>query len=267
MILSKYKNWLHVLYIATHKLYFFLYKNVVAIFIIGVLIIAISIYTIPVVSLRLGNVFFGDVKILYNVKIAQFLYKHSVNPLFSKSPPRFSHYQLSRTYFIQGDLWTALDEAKKELEIYPDNTKTYYILGLTYGYMNEEQKAIEMFSKFIEYKPTSWAARNDKAWLQFRIGDIDGAIETLKPIISTQQYNVWVQNTYCALMINKRLFEEAKNACENARGMISIMSEDSWGIAYPGNDPRIYDSGLQAMRISIDNNIKIINDNLNAKNK
>lgn len=264
-MLTNYRRKIKGFFYGIKKIYFFLYKNVVTLFIIGVLIIGISIYTIPVVSFRLGNIFFGEVKMLYNVKIAQFLYKHSVNPLFSQDAPRFSHYQLSRTYFIQGDLWKSLDEAQKELEIYPDNTRTYYILGLTYGYMNQEQKAIEMFSKFIEYKPTSWAARNDKAWLQFRIGDIDGAIETLKPIISTQQYNVWVQNTYCALMINKKMFEEAKNACENARGMISIMSEDSWGIAYPGNDPRIYGDGLKAMRISIDSNIKIINDYLDKK--
>ncbi|MCF7843924.1 hypothetical protein K9M47_03425 [Candidatus Gracilibacteria bacterium] len=200
-------------------------------------------------------------KVLYNVKLAQILFKHSVNPIFNISVPEFAHYQLSRTYFIQGNLNTSLYEAQKELELYPENKRTYYIMGLTYGYMNAETAAIKMFSKFIEFKPESWAARNDKAWLQFRIGDIDGAIETLEPIILSTKNNVWIQNTYCALMINKKEFEKAEIACKNAKDVADVMTEASWGVAYPGNDPRIYGTGLQAMKLSIDSNLKIISTN------
>ncbi len=240
----------------------FLHKNFGIIFVIFLIIIIISIYSIPHVSFRLGNLFFGNVKVLYNINLAQQLYKNSVNPIFSQTVPQYAHHQLSRTYFIQGKLHTALQEAKKELELYPNSTATYYILGLTYGYMNKEYEAIDSFSRYIDVNQKAWAPRNDKAWLQFRIGDIDGAIETLEPIIETHPYNVWVQNTYCVLMINKKDFKTAKNACQKAKKVAEVMTEESWGIAYPGNDPRIYSAGLRAMRLSIDSNLNIIEKNL-----
>jgi tetratricopeptide (TPR) repeat protein len=156
----------------------------------------------------------------------------------------------------------ALDEAKEELKLYPDSTSTYYILGLTYGYMNRNHEAIDAFSIYIDSFPEAWAPRNDKAWLQFRIGDIDEALETMRPIVDNFKYTVWVQNTYCALLISKKDFSNAKTACERAQESINKMDENDWGRAYPGNDPRIYRTGLNAMKRSIDSNLAIINKNL-----
>jgi tetratricopeptide (TPR) repeat protein len=183
----------------------------------------------------------------------------SVNAPLSQSPPRYAHHQLSRTYFIQGKLGEALEEAKKELEIYPDNTTTYYILGLTYGYMNREKEAIDTFSKYIETHPDTWAARNDKAWLQFRVGDIDGAIETIRPV-ADNTWNPWIQNTYGALLLNKKLYEEALAAFKHAENAANTMTEESWGRAYPGNDPRMYGVGLRAMKMSIEQNLGLARD-------
>lgn len=210
------------------------------------------------VSYNIGNIFFGDVQKLYNLKLANFFFVNASYPLIGK-PVKFAHYQLSRTYFIEGDLENALIEAKKELKLYPENTRTYYILGLTYGYMNQEEKAIDSFSKFIETHPNTWAGRNDKAWLQFRISDIDGALKTIEPIAtSTGMYNVWVQNTYGALLMNKNRLHEAKEAFKRAEKSINTITEESWGSAYPGNDPRIYKTGLAATKTSIQNNLKLI---------
>jgi tetratricopeptide (TPR) repeat protein len=172
---------------------------------------------------------------------------------------------LSRTYFINGDLYRAIGEAEKELVLYPENTRTYYVLGLTYGYMNRERDAIAAFSKYIEYYPGSWPARNDKAWLQFRIGDIDGAIATIQPIVDSFPYTVWVQNTYCSLLISKGEHAEAKKYCTYAKTAADKMIERDWGRSYPGNDPRVYGVGLRAMRMSIDDNLTLINEKLNIR--
>lgn len=207
-------------------------------------------------NLVTGNLFFGNMPVLYNVQLANFFFFQSANPPFLK-PSQYSHYQLSRTYFIKGELSLALSEIKKEIELYPQNTRAYYILGLTYGYMNEEEKAIEAFSKFIEVNPMSWAARNDKAWLQFRIGDIDGALSTIEPV-SHDTNNPWVQNTYGTLLMNKDRYAEAREAFIYAKTAIEKTTEEEWGRAYPGNDPRIYGVGLNAMKLSIENNLKLI---------
>ena len=211
---------------------------------------------LPSTQYKIGNIFFGQVSRLYNVNFAQYFYVYSAYPPIGQ-PPEFAHYQLSRTYFIQGDFDSALAEAKRELELYPNNSRTYYILGLTYGYMSRENEAIEAFSSFIEANPNSWAARNDKAWLQFRIGDIDGALATIEPV-SIITSNPWVQNTYGTLLLNAGRKVEAKQAFLNALEAVSKMSVESWGNAYPGNDPRIYSTGLGAMKTSIESNLKLI---------
>jgi tetratricopeptide (TPR) repeat protein len=224
-------------------------------------LVLLYITFLPNLNYEVGNIFFGGVPKLYNIKLAQFFFERASYPLLGKSYP-YAHHQLSRTYFIQGDLDTSINEAHKELEIYPDHMATYYIIGLTLGYMNHEKKAIEAFTKYIEYNPASWAARNDKAWLQFRIGDIDGAIVTLEPLVKNFKYTPWVQNTYCALLIAKKDYSKALEPCMNAQEDVKDMTEVDWGHAYPGNDPRIYSIGLEAMKISINQNMQIINKNL-----
>jgi hypothetical protein len=122
-----------------------------------------------------------------------------------------------------------------------------------------------MFDKFLEKKPESWAARNDKAWLQFRTGDIDGAIATIEPVVEVAKYTVWVQNTYCALLINKKRYVEAKDVCERAKWLAEGLTEKDWGRAYPGNDPRIYSTGISGMQSSVYQNIQLLDTHLKGK--
>jgi tetratricopeptide (TPR) repeat protein len=208
------------------------------------------------ITYTLGNVFFGNVPILYNQTFAHFFFWQATNPLFGKPVP-YAHHQLSRVYFIVGQLDQSIVEAKKELEIYPENVSTNYILGLTYGYNSEERLAIHHFAKYIESYPKSWAARNDKAWLEFRIGDLDAALTTISPV-ATSTDNPWVQNTYGVLLMNKGDYRGAQKAFINAFKVVENMSPKAWGIAYPGNDPRIYDVGLSAMKRSIEENLKYV---------
>ena len=203
-------------------------------------------------SFVIGTHFFGKTPYLYNVNLANFFFKQSAYPILGKPVP-YAHYQLSRTYFIKGDLSLALVEAKKELDVFPENTRTYYIIGLTYAYLNMEEQAIAAFQTFIEWKPESWAARNDKAWLLFRIGDIDGGLETISPVAYLVD-NPWVQNTYGVLLMNKGRYSEAKTAFDNAYTAAEKLTEEERGKVYPGNDPRVYGMGLEAMRTNIQNN-------------
>jgi tetratricopeptide (TPR) repeat protein len=203
-----------------------------------------------------GNLFFGGIPSLYNVTLAQFFFKQSAYPMLREVRP-YAHYQLSRTYFIQGDLEAALHEAQEELKYFPKNNRTYYILGLTYGYLNQEQEAINAFGKFIETNPGTWAARNDKAWLEFRIGDMDAALVTMEPIAWLTD-NAWVQNTYGTILMNKKRYGEAETAFLNAKKAAKNLTEKEWGAAYPGNDPRVYGTGLESMKLSIDSNLETL---------
>ena len=205
-----------------------------------------------------GSLFFGNVPALYNVNLAQMFFYQASYPILGKAYP-LSHHQFSRTYFIQGDLEDALSEARAEVLLYPENTETYYVIGLTLGYMNREKEAIEAFGTYLKGSPHSWAARNDRAWLQFRIGDIDGAILTIAPVTHATD-NAWVQNTYGTLLMNKKQYKDARVAFNNATNAVEKMTEKSWGKAYPGNDPRIYGTGLRAMKASIAENLKLLDE-------
>lgn len=229
------------------------YWRSIGIAIIGIVTIVSVLH--PFASMYAGHLFFGGSKHLYNVAFAQFFYTYASDPLIFKAPP-FAYYQLSRTYFITGDLPRAVTEAETELSLYPENKRTYYILGLTYGYMKETEKAIEAFQMFIDWKPESWAARNDRAWLQFQVGDIDGALKTMEPIAGLTQ-NPWVQNTYGTLLLNKDRIYEARHTFKYAESAAEEMTGEVWGSAYPGNDPRIYDEGLSGMRETIRKNVEL----------
>jgi len=222
-------------------------------------VFSIYILVLPNIHMKLGSTFFGGNPSLYNIDFAQLFFKFAAYSPVTK-PPEFAHYQLSRTFFIQGQLDRALYEAYEELRFYPDNVRTYYILGLTYGYLNQEREAILAFSEFIKKHPSSWAARNDMAWLQFRIGDVEGAYITIKPVVWID--NPWVQNTYGTIMMNLGDYEAAEEAFLKAQQVASRMTEQEWGRAYPGNDPRIHAVGLQAMLKSISTNLMIIADKI-----
>lgn len=210
----------------------------------------------PPAAYSAGNIFFGEVPTLYNLTLARFFFTRAVSsPILAT--PMFAHHQLSRTYFVEGKLDLALKEAHAELVLYPNNTRTYYILGLTYGFMGRELEAISIFSRYIDEYPESWPARNDLAWLQFRIGDIDSALSTIEPVTRYVK-TPWVQNTYCALLINKGRYDEAQTACAYALAAVMRMNEADWGHSYPGNDPRIYKNGLEGTRRSIERNLEII---------
>ncbi len=231
-------------------------KQMVSFFAVTILLVSFFFMLISSpFNLKIGNIFFGGVPSLYNVNLAQFFFFQATRPLIGNVAP-YTNHQLSRTYFIKGDLSEAVVLANKELELYPEHYTTYYILGLTLGYMNREEEAIDAFTKFIAYKPSSWAARNDKAWLQFRIGDIDGALETIKPM-STESTNPWVQNTYGILLLNKNLCTQSADALQKAKKNAGTMTPLEWGKSYPGNDPRVYSLGLTAMRESIEENITL----------
>lgn len=206
-----------------------------------------------------GNLFFGEISTIYNTSIAKHFYIYAVGD--SKDMPQpYAHHQLSRTYFIEGNFEPALYHAREELRYYPEHVHTHYILGLTLGYMNREREAIESFSYFINLKPSSWAARNDMAWLQFRIGEIDEAMAAILPAAQSYPENPWVMNTYGVLLMNQGLFVEAEKALTQALHSSELMTDEEWGRAYPGNSPVIYKTGLEAMHASIRENLKKLQD-------
>lgn len=218
----------------------------------------------PITNVRIGNLFFGKVPTMYNVNVAQFFFKRAASPFFGNTPP-FTNYQLSRTYFIQGDFDNAIYYANKELDLYPENCRTHYIRGLTYGYMNDLDNAIEDFETFnTSCVKDSWAGHNDLAWFYFRKGDIEGMLRTMEKVVSKNETNPWVQNAYGIALLNLGRYEEAVIAFKKALTVANAMTEKDWGVAYPGNSPRIYERGLLNMRKTLQENLKVATEKMKS---
>jgi tetratricopeptide (TPR) repeat protein len=229
------------------------YKNLIK----TVISFSVFVALYPVAAFYTGNAFFGEIKPLYNLTFARFFYTIATHPVTPVLTPWSAHYQLARTYFIEGDIFSSLDEAQEELSLNPGNYVSYYLIGLDYGYLGMPYQGINAFDHYIQGNPTSWAGRNDKAWLQFRIGDIDGAIATVEPVMQFYPYTPWIQNTYCTLLLNTDRKKQAQEVCEHAKELIAKLTPEAWGQAYPGNDPSIYPYGLEAMKRSSERNAEL----------
>jgi len=205
-----------------------------------------------------GNYYFGDGA--YNLEKAEAnfyralsYYNHAHEPIL---------YQLGRVYFIKGELEQAVSYFDQQLEADPQFAKSYYMRGLTYGYLNDFVRAEQDFKKFIETKPNSWAAHNDLSWVYFRAGRYQEAEEQAREGLEYAAGNPWLQNALGAALVNQGQYEEAREPLESARRGFESMGAEGWGMAYPGNDPRIYAEGHAASLASVDKNLQLVREQL-----
>jgi tetratricopeptide (TPR) repeat protein len=169
-----------------------------------------------------------------------------------------AHYQLARIYFIRGDSYLAEVEIHKELELYPDFKRSYYVRGLIYGYSGRLSEAAADFKTFLEWKPHSWAAHNDLAWVYFRAGKYAEARDTARAGLNIAPNNPWLLNSLGVALLNTGDKQGAKTAFTQALASVSAMSPEDWGKAYPGNDPAIYREGFSKMKESIQSNLELL---------
>ncbi|MDO8408289.1 MAG: tetratricopeptide repeat protein [bacterium] len=176
-----------------------------------------------------------------------------------------SHFQLGRIAFIAGDFKVALAEADKEIAVEPDFMRTYYLRGLIHAYANDLDASISDFKTFLAWKPESWAAHNDLAWVFFRRGDFSDAERYAREGLSYAPSNPWLENTLGTALLNLGKYEEAQKHLLEAKRGFETMHPQDWGAAYPGNDPRVYEEGLQASRKSVADNLLIVDKKLDTQ--
>lgn len=169
-----------------------------------------------------------------------------------------AHYQLSRVYFIEGNLYESLKEINREIALYPEYGRSYYIRGLVYGYSNELDKSISDFKKFLEWQPMSWAGHNDIVWVFFMKGDLLSAEKYARAGLESAPRNPWLSNALGAILLNKGQYKEAKEYLLQAYVGFSSMEHEEWGRSYPGNNPEIYGEGLGASLGSVEENLLLL---------
>lgn len=171
------------------------------------------------------------------------------------------HYQLGRTYFIQGKFIEAITEIDKEIELFPENKKSYYIRGLIYGYMNNLDMAASDFREYLNANPDNWAGWNDLSWIYFRMGEYEMAADAARNGLTNAPGSAWLHNSLGVALLNLGDREGARISLEQALLFANRMTADDWGVAYPGNNPDIYEEGLWRMKESIEKNLLLLKNN------
>lgn len=157
------------------------------------------------------------------------------------------HYQLARIYFLQGKFDIARKEINIEIEKFPDFKRSYYVRGLINGYDKKFAQAIGDFNEFLKWKPASWAAHNDLAWVYFQIGDFLRVSALADDGLKYNPDNPWLLNTKGLALYNLNKKEEAKEYFVKALAEAGKLGIKDWQTAYPGNDPAFASQGLEQM--------------------
>lgn len=169
-----------------------------------------------------------------------------------------AHYQLSRVYFIESSFYSAVREMDRVIELDPEFEEAYYMKGLIHGFRGEFEEAAAGFSKFNEMRPTNWAGYNDLAWVYFSAGEYELARDAALSGLANSPNNTWLNNSLGVALLNLEDTEGALEAFLKAEESANLLTPEDWGASYPGNDPRMYASGLEETRASIRYNTELI---------
>ena len=192
---------------------------------------------------------------VYDLSKAQTYYEKTLE--LDPSQP-LARYQLARIDFLKGHFDTALIKTNKQIELHGDNPQsTYYLRALIYGYSKQFKEAEKDFLKFIAWKPNSWAAHNDLAWVYFQQGEYQKSFAIAQEGLIHNPGNAWLLNSEGIALLNLGRFTEAAKILTEARLAAGNLHEEDWQRAYPGNDPRVASGALQKMREAIDLNLSL----------
>lgn len=204
-------------------------------------------------AMAIGNYYFNGGA--YDLGQAARAYKKA---LATDPNVRLAHYQLARIHFLQSDFFQALSEINKELELHPELPNIYYVRGLIQGYARNFSEAEADFLEFIKRHERPWAAYNDLAWIYFQQGRFFDVKEAALRGLQIEPRSPWLLTSLGVALLNLNEKQEARKVLLAALGEAERLTPEEWGRAYPGNDPRIYAQGLEAMRGAIRKNLELV---------
>ena len=195
----------------------------------------------------------------YDLEKAKFYYNEA---LLLDSNTNGPWYQLARIDFLEGNFHSAIYKFNKQIRLHSDTQdpfydRAHYVRGLTYGYMKLFDRAETDFLGLIERNGESshWAYYVDLGWFYFSQGKFEELRQISEQGVQYYPDNPWILSNLGLALLNLGEPEKAVPSLEKALEEAEKLTIDDWERAYPGNDPRLAEQGLNEM-------IKALNDNL-----
>ena len=212
----------------------------------------------PALKLTIANYYFNEGA--YDLDKAE---KYYSELLVSGVRSYLTLYQLGRIHFVNNRLVTALNMFNRQLELYPDEKRAYYMLGLTNLYIGDFQNAIADFESFVAWAPEEWAGYNDLSWAYFKNGEYQASADAALQALELFPDNLWLHNMAGVALWNLGELEDAEWHLEETEKAVQTISVSEWGGAYPGNDPATYETSLETMRAAVSSNLAGVRQEMN----
>ncbi len=215
-------------------------------------------------AMSIGDHFFNGGA--YDLALAERGYKRALE-LDSLVP--LAHYQIARIRFISGNLYGALQEIDKEIELHPAYLRSLYVRGLIGGYAGQLTLAEKDFARFIDWSPQEWAGYNDLVWIQLRLEKFKEAKKTIllafERIPGEKDRNLWLWTNLGVVYLNLREYNKAKDALLVGLRISEKIDAKWFWSAYPGNDPRNAEGAFKQFLATLHFNLGVVYEKLNDK--
>ncbi|MSU73911.1 hypothetical protein EXS56_02095 [Candidatus Kaiserbacteria bacterium] len=193
---------------------------------------------------------------LYDIARAEYFFGKAAD-IDSTIP--YLHHELARIAFLKGDFETAMALIDYQIQRTGDaEPSSYYIRALIEGYKGEYAASARDYEYFLRFRPTNWAATNDYAWVLLKAGRATEAAKATARALEWFPENPWLLNTNATALYEMKEYAAALQAAQKASVAVAKLSQDDWLRAYPGNDPRIADEGIESFKKAIQDNIHSI---------
>ncbi len=191
--------------------------------------------------------------VAYNVDLAEYFYRQAER--HNPSIPYLYH-ELARISFLRGRFEQALLEINHQIQRHGDRTpNSYYMRALIAGYKGDYDIAIRDYEYFLKLVPTSWATANDYAWVLLKADKPEKAAKVTGDLLKVHPENPWLLSTHAIALYEMGDLHGALRVAKEALAASAKITEAQWLKAYPGNDPRTAQQGIETHRTSIEDNI------------
>ncbi len=208
-------------------------------------------------ALALGDYCFNaDKQGAYDLDCATRAYTYALS---LDSTALYAWHQLARIDFLGGNFDAALIKINRQIDLHSDAIPgSYYVRGLIKGFDGDLSGAQIDFVKYLTLEPQSWGGHNDLAWIYFQKGEYEKAASQARTGLTFAPQNPWLLTSLGASLMNLGDKQGAKDALLRALAEANKLLPADWSRSNPGNDPRIGEAGLVAMRETIARNLALV---------